>query len=191
MKKERVALRNLRIFIAFMMAAMLAVCVCLSSAMAEGADHFTFAPNADGTGYVLTVYTGQEETVTVPDWYNRLPVVAIGDGAFQGNNAVKTVKLPSTVTVIGKAAFKNCTSLKTVTSYQAAEAPPAPARIPGDADDDGIVTMMDAIVILQYDVGWQVAINLSNADVDADGMVTMMDAILILQYDVGWNVVLQ
>lgn len=184
-------MRNLRIFISFMMAAMLAVCVFVFSAMAEGTDGFTFALSADGQGYVLTAYSGQEETVTVPDWYNSLPVVAIGEGAFQGNAALKMVKLPSSVTVIGRAAFKNCTSLKSVTSYQAAEAPPAPARIPGDADDDGMVTMMDAIVILQYDVGWNVTINLSNSDVDADGMVTMMDAILILQYDVGWNVTLQ
>lgn len=184
-------MRNLRIFISFMMAAMLAVCVFAFPAMAEGTDGFTFALSADGQGYVLTAYSGQEETVTVPDWYNRLPVVAIGEGAFQGNSALTVVKLPSSVTVIGKAAFKNCSSLKSVTSYQAAEAPPAPARIPGDADDDGMVTMMDAIVILQYDVGWNVTINLSNSDVDADGMVTMMDAILILQYDVGWNVTLQ
>lgn len=184
-------MRNLRIFMSFMMAAMLAVCVFLSPAMAEDSADFTFVRSADGQGYVLTSYSGQDESVTVPDWYIRLPVVAIGEGAFQGNAALKAVKLPSSITVIGKAAFKNCTSLKSLTTYQAAEEPPAVARIPGDADDDGAVTIMDAVAILQHDVGWDVVINTSNSDVDADGAVTIMDAVLILQYDVGWDVVLQ
>lgn len=184
-------MRNLKGFVSFMMAAMLAVCVLMTSAMAENVNDFSFVSNAEGTGFVLSAYTGHEASVTVPDWYRGLPVVAIGEGAFQGNSALTTVKLPSTITVIGKAAFKNCSSLRSLTSYQAADQPPVPERIPGDADDDGMVTMMDAIVILQYDVGWNVTLNLSNSDVDADGMVTMMDAILILQYDVGWNVTLQ
>lgn len=65
------------------------------------------------------------------------------------------------------------------------------ARVPGDANADDVVDMMDAVRILQYDVGWNVEINLDNADVDADGAVTMADAVLILQYDVGWNVTLK
>lgn len=61
-------------------------------------------------------------------------------------------------------------------------------RTPGDADQDGVVSIMDALLILQYDVGWGGDIHLSNADVDEDGAATIMDALLILQYDVGWNV---
>ncbi len=64
-------------------------------------------------------------------------------------------------------------------------------RTPGDADMDGSVTIMDALAILQYDVGWTVDISESNADADGDGAVTIMDALLILQYDVGWDVELQ
>ena len=60
-------------------------------------------------------------------------------------------------------------------------------RLPGDADQDGSVTIMDALAVLQYSVGWDVDISMSNADVDADGSATIMDALRILQYCVGWD----
>jgi len=62
------------------------------------------------------------------------------------------------------------------------------ARLPGDADDNGFVDILDALLTLQYSVGWNVGINLSNANVDGNGSVDIMDALLILQYSVGWNV---
>ncbi len=55
----------------------------------------------------------------------------------------------------------------------------------GDADGDGTVTIMDAMVIAQYDVGLVDDINLAVSDVDGDGTVTIMDAMVIAQYDVG------
>lgn len=64
-------------------------------------------------------------------------------------------------------------------------------RVPGDANEDRAVSIMDALLILQYDVGWNVRLNTANADVDADGAVTIMDALLVLQHDVGWDVVLR
>jgi len=71
------------------------------------------------------------------------------------------------------------------------DTPDDPARTPGDADGDGSVSIMDALAILQYDVGWGTAINTRNADVNADGTANIMDALLILQYDVGWDVELK
>jgi hypothetical protein len=68
---------------------------------------------------------------------------------------------------------------------------PSPLRQPGDANDDGDVSIFDALAILQYDVGWEVVINPINADVNADGSANIFDALLILQYDVGWDVELQ
>jgi len=61
-------------------------------------------------------------------------------------------------------------------------------RLPGDANVDGLVNILDALLVLQHDVGWEVEINVSNADVDGDGAATIMDALKILQYDVGWEV---
>lgn len=186
--KEMDELRKLKVLASFMMAAMLAVCIFMTSALADSAGDFTFALNADGTGCVLTAYHGQAASVTVPDWHNNLPVVAIGEGAFQGNTAIETVKLPSSVTVIGKAAFKNCTSLKSLTSYTAAGAPPVITRIPGDADGSGDVDIMDALLTLQYAVGHQVDINAENANCNGDASVDIMDALHILQYSVGHKV---
>lgn len=65
------------------------------------------------------------------------------------------------------------------------------ARIPGDANDDGVADLFDALLVLQYDAGWGVSINASNADVNADGMADLFDALLILQYDAGWDVTLK
>ncbi len=65
------------------------------------------------------------------------------------------------------------------------------ARIPGDVNENGSSDIFDALLILQHDVGWDVAINVSNGDVNADGVCSIFDALLILQYDVGWNVTLQ
>ncbi len=181
-------MRNLKAFVSFMMAAVLSVCMLLTPGYAEEAGEFTFEPNADGTGCVVAAYNGQAASVTVPDWYSNLPVVAIGEGAFQGNTSLKEVALPSTITVIGKAAFKNCTSLDTLTSYEAAEQPPVLTRIPGDADENGFVDIMDALLTLQYSVGHQVDINVENANCNGDAQADIMDALLILQFSVGHQV---
>lgn len=188
MKKEMDALRNLKAFASFMMVAMLAICMFLTPATAEGVGEFTFTLNADGTGYAVAAYNGQAAAVIVPDWHNNLPVVAIGEGAFQENAALKEVSLPSSITVIGKAAFKNCTSLDTVSSYAAAEQPPVLTRVPGDANGDGKVDIMDALLTLQYAVGHQVDINVENANCNGDASVDIMDALHILQYSVGHKV---
>ena len=74
------------------------------------------------------------------------------------------------------------------------EEPPAGdigARVPGDANEDGFVDIFDALLVLQYDAGWDVQINTSNGDVNADGIADIFDALLLLQYDAGWDVVLQ
>ena len=57
----------------------------------------------------------------------------------------------------------------------------------GDADGDGIVTPIDAMLVLQYYVGDITAaeLNVNVCDVDDDGAVSPIDALLILQYYVG------
>ena len=56
-----------------------------------------------------------------------------------------------------------------------------PARVPGDCDDDGSVDSVDLLLLLQYLSGWDVEINLLNADVNGDGNVDISDPVLILQ----------
>lgn len=174
-----------------MMFAALALCLILMTAAMADTNDFTFALNGSGDGYVVTGYSGSESTVTVPDWYGSLPVTEIGSSAFQGNTAVKTVSLPSTIERIGASAFKNCTGLSKVTSYTADAQPPVAARIPGDVDDNGKVDAYDALLVLQYDAGWNVSLEKTNADVNANGGVDIDDAVLILLYGAGENVTLK
>lgn len=160
--------------------AALVLCLMMTVAFADTND-FSFALNSAGDGYVVTGYSGSGASVTVPDWYNGLPVTEIGSGAFQGNTAITTVSLPSTIVRIGASAFKNCTKLSKITDYTASAQPPAAESVPGDADNNGTVDVYDALLVMQYDAGWSVSVEKTNADVDASGTVDIEDAVQILQ----------
>ncbi len=169
----------------------LALMILLGTMAFADLKEFTFTLNAAGDGYVVTGYTGSSASVKVPDWYNQKPVTEIGSGAFQGKTFITSVALPSTVTRIGEAAFKNCTSLSSVTSYNASAEPPASDSVPGDVNDSGAADIHDALLVLQYDAGWNVSLNMENGDVDANNSVNLDDALLILQYGAGQNVTLK
>lgn len=53
--------------------------------------------------------------LTIPAAIDGVPVTAIAADAFAGNTALKSIALPSTITVIGARAFKGCTNLSTMT----------------------------------------------------------------------------
>ncbi|MEA1865915.1 MAG: PKD domain-containing protein [Euryarchaeota archaeon] len=57
----------------------------------------------------------------------------------------------------------------------------------GDANDDGVVNVVDAMFVAQYAVGNRdvSTLNLANADADLDGVVNVVDAMFIAQYAVG------
>lgn len=54
-------------------------------------------------------------------------------------------------------------------------------RLRGDADADGVLTIMDPLAVLQYTVDPQVQIHTANADMNEDGNVTIADAPLIVR----------
>lgn len=53
--------------------------------------------------------------VVIPSMYNGHPVVAIGDGAFDGCAKLKNVIMPESVKKIGNRAFQGCSGLKNIT----------------------------------------------------------------------------
>ena len=56
----------------------------------------------------------------------------------------------------------------------------------GDANDDGVVNIIDALITAQYYVGLLSTLPaLNNADTNCDGVVNIIDALLIAQYYVG------
>jgi len=61
---------------------------------------------------------------------------------------------------------------------------PIPTLI-GDVNSDGVVDIIDALLIAQYYVGFDVVIDLEVADWNEDGLIDIIDALLIAQYYVG------
>ncbi len=58
--------------------------------------------------------------------------------------------------------------------------------LPGDVNNDGMVTSIDALLVLQYVAGLLDTLpNLVNADVNANGVINSVDAALILQRVAG------
>jgi hypothetical protein len=74
------------------------------------ADDFTCITNADNT-IIITGYIGPGGAVTIPETINSLPVLTIGNGAFQNKNSLTSVIIPDSATDIGDFAFASCTNL--------------------------------------------------------------------------------
>lgn len=92
------------------------MCVFASAMPSFAVDYGKFSCEIVNDEIVITKYIGTGATnVTVPKTLNGLPVVAIGEGAFMGNNEITTVKVNEGVRDIGASAFENCTSLATIT----------------------------------------------------------------------------
>lgn len=63
-------------------------------------------------------------------------------------------------------------------------------RVPGDVNEDGVFNIVDILMCLQKNSGWNVTINESNADVNQDGMFNIVDILMMLQKNSGWDVTL-
>lgn len=59
----------------------------------------------DGTGIIITSYSGTEKALALPDELEGLPVVEIGKSAF-AFRGIAGIKLPDTVKILGEAAFE-------------------------------------------------------------------------------------
>ena len=63
---------------------------------------------------VVTGYTGNATTLTIPSTYNSKNVTKIADNALKNNTTLTAVTLPNTLTTIGANSFNGCTSLNNV-----------------------------------------------------------------------------
>ena len=73
---------------------------------------FEYIENENG-GITITLYKGNDKDVIIPSKINGKDVTVIGENAFEGNNLC-SVKMPNSVTVIEKVAFRTCVELKEV-----------------------------------------------------------------------------
>ncbi len=83
---------------------------------------FTYHLNEDGASYSVGAAKRAEigETLVIPETFNGKPVTAIHSEGFSGASSLKTVQIPASVKSIEYEAFKNCTSLQTVSFAEGA-----------------------------------------------------------------------
>ena len=112
--------------------------------------------NSEGTGYIVKDFFGMNETeVTVPETYEGLPVVEIGEGAFYRDYAdynLEKIILPETITKIGDRAFFNCQKLKSI------NIPEGVTEIGREAFEEckllQNITLPENITIISYGLFW-------------------------------------
>lgn len=121
---------------------------------------------------------------------------------FQGTNLYTNRIIPSATYIISQRTSPLTeptdppAPTKALVTEPPATEPPAtepPATEPpvkvlyGDADDDGVVTVLDATYIQRYEVRVELfsPLNEKNADVDADGAISIIDATMVQRHLVG------
>ena len=60
---------------------------------------------------LITLYTGDASSVTIPEKIKNMPVTALGKMTFYGCGSIESLVIPNSVTTIGSYAFSGCTSL--------------------------------------------------------------------------------
>lgn len=78
----------------------------------EGTEGLTYEPY-EGS-YVVTGYSGSDVNVVVPDTYNDIPVVKVGDEVFADSD-IQSIVLGKNVQEIGSDAFDGASMLKSIT----------------------------------------------------------------------------
>ena len=98
----------------------IAVAVCLfllpQQAQAASESDLTFRLNSDGNSYTVTDCSAEASgELVIPATYDGKPVTNIGYAAFRDCSSLTSVTIPGSVTNIGNYAFSGCTSLTSVT----------------------------------------------------------------------------
>ncbi|MEE1503074.1 MAG: leucine-rich repeat domain-containing protein, partial [Acutalibacteraceae bacterium] len=84
----------------------------------ETEDGYEFIKVDAGSAVELIKYVGDETEVKVPTKLGGLSVITVGEGCFEGNKNVVSIKLNSEIVTVKDRAFKDCTALKEVTKTE-------------------------------------------------------------------------
>ena len=85
-----------------------------ASGITTGTTTGGFEYSSNGTAVTITGYTGSNTTLVIPSMIIGLPVVTIGEDAFEDNGNLTSVIMPDSVTYIGDEAFEDCNLLASV-----------------------------------------------------------------------------
>jgi len=72
-----------------------------------------YAPDWNGSGVIITGYSGNDETLVIPERIAGMPVIAIANGAIVGKDT-KTLVLNRKIQKVENGAIKNCPNLTTM-----------------------------------------------------------------------------
>lgn len=99
--------------------------------------------DADGNkAYKIVEYTGTATRLSIPYEKDDIAIIEIADNFVKGNTNITEIKIPSSITKIGKSAFEGCTSVTKL------ELPTITVEIPeGGVDENGEPFVMPEIVI--------------------------------------------
>lgn len=80
----------------------------------EANDEYEYVKVDSDSAVQLVKYIGSETKVKIPTRIDSLSVITVGDGCFEGNETIESVRFNSEITSVGANAFKGCTALKEI-----------------------------------------------------------------------------
>ena len=87
----------------------------VTSACSGSSKGLLFELSEDGTSYIVVGRGTCEDTeLVIPSKHEKLPVSAIGEGAFKSWSQLVSVTIPGSVKTVGKNAFSYCDALVTL-----------------------------------------------------------------------------
>ena len=115
---EQIKAKRRRKRLAFLICVVLMAVITLSSIgifnyINHPARQFEYS-SIDG-GIQIDNYMGNESIVEIPSHIDGIPVVCIGEKAFENCTRITDIKIPNTIIIIGESAFENCTGLTDIT----------------------------------------------------------------------------
>ena len=81
----------------------------------ETNEYLTFELSSDGAYYIVSSCDIEATRITIPQYYNNLPVKEIVDYSFLGCDVLESIIIPNSVTSIGSSTFEGCSSLTSIT----------------------------------------------------------------------------
>jgi len=106
--KVLVAMRSIAIIV-------MAAVITVGAFAQQYEDGGNFQVERVGNGIKITGYVGTNTVVNIPPTIQGLPVTIIGEYAFEGNNSIRSVTIPDSVTEIQQSAFNSVIGLTSVT----------------------------------------------------------------------------